>query len=292
MGLELKIENGRMNPPGTMVIVNNHKMHVYKKGEGENILVFMAGGGTCCPMIDFKPIWLPLSKKYTIVVVEKAGYGWSETAKVPRDIGTMLNETRTALTHANLRPPYILVPHSMSGIEALAWAIHFSEEVRAIIGLDAAVPECYDQFKTFKTAWYTILYQLLSIIARLGLLRLVTKAAAKPIEACGQFSENDMSVYKQMFINNSFTANMIEEVRCAYKNAQKIKGLGYPKSKPYLSFIANGKETGGSNWRQLLIEYVSKMQNGRYVPLDCGHYVHHYQPQTIAHEIEKFISTL
>ncbi len=292
MGLEWKIENSKISPPGAIVTVNNHKMHVYKKGEGADILVFMAGSGTCCPTLDFKPIWMPLSKNLTIVVIEKAGYGWSETAKVSRDIDTMLNETRTALSLAGLHPPYILMPHSMSGIEALAWAIHFPDEVRAIIGLDAAFPEAYDQLTAFKAAFSTALYRLLSLSARIGLLRLISKAAEKPIKACGQFSGEEISVYRHIFLHHSFTTNMINEVKCCRDNAQKTKKLGYPKTIPYLSFISDGKEIGISNWRKLSIEFVSQMQHGTYVTLDCGHYIHHYQPEIIALETEKFVANI
>lgn len=292
MELDWKIQNGKITPPGIIVTVNNHKMHVYKKGDGTETLVFMAGSGTCCPTLDFKPIWHLLSEKYTIVVIEKAGYGWSETAKVSRDIDTMLNETRTALSLVNLHPPFILMPHSMSGIEALAWAIHFPDEVRAIIGLDAALPECYDQFKAYKAASSTMLYRLLLLCKHIGLLRLIAKVAEKQIEACGQFSEREISIYRHMFINNSFTENMIDEVKCCRNNVKKIRDLGYPKSIPYLSFISDGKEIGISNWRELLMEFVSHMQYGKYVTLDCGHYIHHHQPKTIALESEKFISSI
>lgn len=290
MELEWRIENGKVKPPGTMVTVNNHKMHIYKKGDGADILVFMAGGGTCCPAIDFKPLWGILSQNFTVVVIEKAGYGWSETANVSRDIDTVLYETRTALSLAKLSPPYILMPHSMSGIEALAWAIQFPNEVRAIIGLDAAIPACYDQLKPITATAMTFLCRILSISARIGLLRLTTKAAEKSIKACGQFTENEIDIYRHMFINNSFTKNMVDEVKCCRNNAQKVKGLGYPKSTPYLSFISDGKEIGVSNWRELLIEFAAHMQNGKYILLDCGHYIHHYQPQSIAQETEKFIS--
>ncbi len=292
MELEWNLEKNKIIPPGMVVTVNNHKMHVYKNGEGADILVFMAGGGTCCPTLDFKPLWMPLSQKFTVVVIEKAGYGWSETANVSRDIDTILYETRTALSLANLSPPYILMPHSMSGLEALAWAIRFPDEIRAIIGLDAATPVCYDQLKPITATAMTLLYRILSFGTRIGLLRLITKVAEKSIKASGQFSEKEISIYRHMFIHNSFTKNMVEEVKYCRNNAQKVKDLGYPNATPYLSFISDGKEIGVSNWRELLIEFVSHMQYGKYVALDCGHYIHYYQPQIMALEIEKFISDL
>lgn len=45
---------------------------------------------------------------------------------------------RAALKSAKIEAPYILCPHSMSGIEALYWAQQYPEEVLAIIGLDMA----------------------------------------------------------------------------------------------------------------------------------------------------------
>lgn len=56
----------------------------------------------------------------------------------------MLYETRTALQKAGLCGPYVLLPHSMSGLEALYWATQYPNEVEAIIGLDMAMPKAYE----------------------------------------------------------------------------------------------------------------------------------------------------
>lgn len=292
MEMKWELENGKIKYPGTLVKVNNHNMHIYKQGEGRETLVFMTGSGTCCPTLDFKPLWMRLSSKFTIVVVEKAGYGWSDTAYVSRDIDTILYETRTALKLSNIHPPYILMPHSLSGIEALAWAKQFPTEVKAIIGLDAGIPIFYEKFTPVKAALVISFFHILSLCKRLGLLGLITKNAEKTIRSCGQFSEKEISIYKYMFIHNSFTKNMLDEAKQSRKNAKKVADLGYPNSTPYLSFISDGKEIGISNWRELLIDFTKQMQYGKYVALDCGHYLHYYEPTKIAVETEKFISAI
>ena len=43
-----------LTPPGRMVDVAGHKMHVYSVGEGDKTLVLMAASGTVCPSLDFK----------------------------------------------------------------------------------------------------------------------------------------------------------------------------------------------------------------------------------------------
>ena len=59
-----------------------------------------------------------LSDEYRIVVVEKFGYGYSDVVDEDRNIQTVLSETRLALNKAGIDGPYVLCPHSMSGIEA------------------------------------------------------------------------------------------------------------------------------------------------------------------------------
>jgi hypothetical protein len=86
---KLRNEAKEYPPPGEFIQVNNNKMHVYTEGQGDLTLVFMAGSGTSNPTIDFKPLWMRMTDDYRIAVVEKAGYGWSETSSSSRDIDTM-----------------------------------------------------------------------------------------------------------------------------------------------------------------------------------------------------------
>lgn len=51
-------------------------------------LVFMSGSATVAPVYEFKSLYSLLYDEYRIVVVEKAGYGYSEIYEVERDINT------------------------------------------------------------------------------------------------------------------------------------------------------------------------------------------------------------
>lgn len=119
-------ESELLLPLGDLVEVDGHNMSIYSEGTGEKTLVFMSGRGTCSPILDFKPLYSLLSDEYKIVVVEKFGYGFSDVVDEPRDIDTMLSQTRVALQEAGHDGPYVLCPHSMSGIEALYWAQQYA----------------------------------------------------------------------------------------------------------------------------------------------------------------------
>ncbi|WP_152549721.1 alpha/beta fold hydrolase [Geomicrobium sp. JCM 19055] len=90
-------ERERFPAPGDVVNINDANMHVYSEGKGETTIVFMSGGGTQAPTIDFKPLWSLLTDEYRIAVVEKPGYGWSAESDSPRTVEQMVAEMREAL---------------------------------------------------------------------------------------------------------------------------------------------------------------------------------------------------
>ena len=91
------------SPIGITVPIDEGEMSIYTEGKGDKTLVFMAGGGTCSPILDFKSLYKKLSNKYKIVVVEKFGYGFSDIIPRPRDIDLLLSDTRQALKKLTLK---------------------------------------------------------------------------------------------------------------------------------------------------------------------------------------------
>ena len=82
---------------GEKVEVNGVKLNVYSEGSGGVTIVFMAGNGVTCPVLEYKPIYRRMSNDYRIAVIEKAGYGFSGSAKTPRTIENLVSEDREAL---------------------------------------------------------------------------------------------------------------------------------------------------------------------------------------------------
>ena len=80
-----------------------------------------------------------LSKEYKIVVVERAGYGYSEDTSKSRDV----SETRQALAKPQVSGPYIILSNSMVSLETLLWQEKYPSEIQAVIVLDWALPESY-----------------------------------------------------------------------------------------------------------------------------------------------------
>lgn len=289
----LRREEKKYLPAGKMVTVNGHRMHVYSEGKGADTLVFLSGSGTACPLLDFKALYSKLSENYRIAVVEKAGYGFSRPFKVSRDIDTILEETRSALQAAGEKGPFVLFPHSLSGIEAIYWAQKYPEEIKAIIGLDAAVPEVYLQLgeKTLSDA--LVLMKALAVFSRIGVLRLIP-AIYKSDPAMGGtlLSDPEKAMYRAVVRRSFMTQNMIDEGKTVFANAKTVNALEVPFNTPMFFFISDGKEVKIEGWQTLLTDYVKRVKNGHFIILNCGHYVHGHQADCIAEESHKFIESL
>ena len=279
-------EKDLLTPLGELVEVNGHNMSVYTEGDGDKTLVFMSGSGTCSPILDFKSLYSLLSDEYKIAVVEKFGYGFSDVVDENRDIDTILSETRMALYKAGIEPPYVLCPHSMSGLEALYWAQKYPEEVEAIVGLDMAVPGYYDEMNI-----NIPIMRLGQYCARLGITRWIPGLAESDAIKSGTLSEKEKEIYRAIFYQKTATANMVDEAKEVKKNAGVVKENGIPQV-PMLLFISDGSSGTGftkEKWRDIPKEYISNCDNASYIELDCPHYVHDYEYQMISEEIRNFI---
>lgn len=279
-------ERKLLTPLGKLVEVNGHNMSVYTEGEGDKTLVFLSGGGTCSPILDFKSLYSLLSNEYKIAVVEKFGYGFSDVVDEQRDIDTMLSETRMALEKAGIEGPYVLCPHSMSGLEALYWAQKYPEEVEAIIGLDMAVPAYYDEMHISIP-----ITKLGQYGAALGITRWIPGLAESDAIKAGTLSEEEKEIYRAVFYQRTATITMIDEVKVVKDNAKTVKENGVPQV-PMLLFISNG--SGGTGfteemWRRIPKEYIAGCDNASYIELDCPHYVHDYEYEKISEEIRNLL---
>ncbi len=283
--IALSREKKLLTPPGQMVEVDGHYMHVFSVGKGEKTLVFMSASGTICPSLDFKNLYPLLSDKYRVVVVEKFGYGYSDIVNRPRDIKTILSDTRAALKGADIKDPYILCPHSYSGLEALYWTQTYPDEVEAIIGLDMSFPEAYEYTKGGILVRPYYLAQ--NLLIKLGIGRFLPYETFIPE---GDFlTKDEEKIYTALgnkLYNNIDVANEAKEAKA---NA-KIVSASEKANIPMLIFLSDKKLDGKKNlWKKTAWDYINTLDSVTTIQLNCDHYIFHYEPEQIAKEIKTFL---
>ena len=280
--LALQREKASLNPMGQMVSVNGHDMSVFVKGNGPQTLVFLSGAGTASPILDFKDLYDGLSKQYKIVVVERAGYGYSEDTSKSRDVSEVLSETRQALAKAQVSGPYIILSHSMASLETLLWQEKYPSEIKAIIGLDWALPESYSQLRM-----HSQILRMARLGSQLGLLRYIPSRLYVPNE---NLSSSDRRLYQRIAYRQILSQAMLNESLSVKGNAKKVDAK-IDSQIPTLLLVSNGKGTSFSKeeWRNYAARFAKDQKNIELTFYDSPHYLYHYQTKEVVAKIEDFI---
>lgn len=278
----LRNESKLLTPIGKQVTVNGHRMNVSVKGEGSETIVFLSGAGIASPILDFKNLSDSLSKKYKVVVVERAGYGFSEDSDRSRDVMEVLSETRQALAQAHVSGPYVIISHSMASLESLAWQEKYPNEVKALIGLDWALPASYEDLKD-NQALLTVAYWS----SKIGLLRYFPESfyIKNPT-----LTETERQQYKLLAYKQLMSQAMLHESRLAKENAKKVPSSINPKI-PALLLVSNGEGTtfSQSEWQRYSERFASDQSNVQVDYMDAPHDLYHYQSNAIVSRIKEFL---
>ncbi len=278
----LRNESKLLTPIGKQVTVNGHRMNVSVKGEGSETIVFLSGAGIASPILDFKNLSDSLSKKYKVVVVERAGYGFSEDSDRSRDVMEVLSETRQALAQAHVSGPYVIISHSMASLESLAWQEKYPNEVKALIGLDWALPASYEDLKD-NQALLTVAYWN----SKIGLLRYFPESfyIKNPT-----LTETERQQYKLLAYKQLMSQAMLHESRLAKENAKKVPSSINPKI-PALLLVSNGEGTtfSQSEWQRYAERFASDQSNVQVDYMDAPHDLYHYQSDAIVSRIKEFL---
>ena len=191
-------EKSKYEAIGKLVEVNGKQMHVYEKGEGNHTIVLWSGLGTAAPVLDFEPLIDELSKDNRVVVVESFGYGWSDQTDNKRTVENIVEETRSALLQLDIQGPYILMPHSISGVYSMYYANQYPEEIEAIIGIDPTFPQALGYFRESAPT----MPKVLSVVAPVGIARLALYISPDdflPIAEEGTYSKENLKYFVLLF---------------------------------------------------------------------------------------------
>ena len=128
-----------------LVSAGDYQMNINSFGEGKHKIIAMPGSGDSSFSVDMKKFSEYLGDDVTLVVVSRPGYGLTENTKSDITTEYIVDSTRTALKNAGIEAPYILMPHSMSGIYGTYWENTYPDEIEGVVFLDS-INESEDEF--------------------------------------------------------------------------------------------------------------------------------------------------
>lgn len=275
---------------GKLIDFNGKKINVYSEGHGENTFVFMAGSAVAAPMYELKSLYRNFSKEDKIAVVERAGYGYSDVFNDDRDIDVILEQTREALIKVGNKPPYVLVPHSISGIEAIYWAQKYPKEVKAIVALDIGLPSQYIKHpvglaeKTFMKAG--------NVLSELGFQRMIPTLAYNDAVIKKDFlTSKEKDIFKAISNKQGINNDMEQEMLHSVNNSKKSTALPVPKSTPILfidAYLDKNSEAAKASLKDYK-NFAKQLETSSVIQIKSKHSIYLYHPTEIYKETQKFM---
>lgn len=107
-------------------------------GKGTPAIVLLNGAGG--PLEGWFRVLAPLEAVSTVVAYNRLGIGRSSEPLEPQTGDVVVCGLRALLDELGLRPPHLLVGHSLGGLYVNLFARTYPEEVAAVVFLEAAAP--------------------------------------------------------------------------------------------------------------------------------------------------------
>lgn len=128
----------RFPPPGRMVDVGGHRLHLRPMGQGWPAVIFDAPlGGSGISWSLVQPEVARFTATYTY---DRAGLGWSEPGRAPLDAARFVADLHALLERAEIPRPVVLVGHSFGGLVARMYAAAHPDNIAGVVFVDPAQP--------------------------------------------------------------------------------------------------------------------------------------------------------
>ncbi|ACZ91395.1 alpha/beta fold hydrolase [Streptosporangium roseum] len=178
-------------PPGRLVDVGGHRLHLYCTGTGAPTVVLETGLAESSA--SWETIQRRLSTGNRVCSYDRAGYAWSEDGPSPRTAERAAGELHTLLAAAGEAGPYVLVGHSYGGNTVRVFADRRRDLTAGLVLIDVTDETAVTALQISRPL-LAVQLTVNQLIARLGLLRLLGDALV-PAEATTTARTHALVVY-------------------------------------------------------------------------------------------------
>jgi pimeloyl-ACP methyl ester carboxylesterase len=126
--------------------VGGYQLYFRCAGQGTPTVVIDAGLGE--GLEAWAAAQMQVAASTRVCAYDRAGVGKSEPGPKPRTSQQMVKELRTLLRKANIQGPYVLVGHSLGGLNAQLHAAQYPNEVAGLVLVD---PSFHDMLARFES---------------------------------------------------------------------------------------------------------------------------------------------
>jgi pimeloyl-ACP methyl ester carboxylesterase len=135
-------EDGDTLPPARRLQTRSGALEYVVSGRGRPGIVLLNGAGV--PLHGWRALYPDVERMGTVFAWNRFGMKGSDDARVPQSGAVVLASLRELLGYAGLRPPYVLVGHSLGGLFANLFARVHPAEVAGVLFVEATHPRDHE----------------------------------------------------------------------------------------------------------------------------------------------------
>ena len=130
-------------PPGKLVDLGGYRLHIQCAGPGSkpDTPTIVLDSGLVGSVLDWRRVLPELARFTRVCAYDRGGYGWSDPSPRPRTPDGITTDLHALLEKSGEQPPYVLVGHSLGGLNMWAYANRYSDEVAGLVLVDSAYPQ-------------------------------------------------------------------------------------------------------------------------------------------------------
>lgn len=301
----------RYPPPGQMVDVGSHRLHLYCLGQGSPTVVMDAGlPGTS---IGWRLVQPEVAKFTKVCSYDRAGLGWSDAGPLPRTTQRIIKELHTLLINAGIAEPYVLVGHSFGAFTVRLYASRYPNEVAGIVLVDPIHPSEWQQVMGEQKRRVGRAIRLCRrgvILARLGIARLVAflvrarayggarfgvslaiSAAAREAERLitplSKLPAELQPIVKSFWTQPKFFEAVASQIESLPESATQVAATGSYDDLPLVVLSASNP----SSTRELEQKAMARLSSdGKYIVAErSGHWIQLDQPELVIEAIREVV---
>jgi pimeloyl-ACP methyl ester carboxylesterase len=270
----LACSRGNNSAMDDMVSIGTHSLHIRCTGKGSPTVVIDTGIG------DTSQRWQSIQAQVVqvtrVCTYDRAGYGKSEPGPQPRHSQRAADELKQLLENAGVREPYVLVGHSLGGLNVQVFADRYPDLVAGLILLDPA-PLAFITGQAFPE-----LYRMFEQQA--AELQQMAEAARQSTDAEAQTKTNYLEA-----VASEHAALITESVSqvAAIASFGNISLVVIGSGKPNPAF-GEQAEVFQQFWIEQNRELATKSTNGTFVlAQESSHYLHEDAPELVVDAIRQ-----
>ena len=266
-------------PPGQLVEVGGHQLHINCTGTGSPTVVIEAGLG------DWSTSWAgyvqpEVAKTTRVCTYDRAGLGWSDASPLPSDAAQFAKELHSLLQEANVPGPYVMVGHSLGGLIVRVFAHDYASEVAGVVLVDSMNPKQVTESLSNSLARR---FSFQSVLARLGVARLLVK-----LPAIAPSVGPNLEAYYPLYIRPGSLKTTAKEYKALPASGAEAAAVTSFGDLPLIVLTAKLNDNPGwPEWQNELLQLSSNSQH--LFAENSGHAIQFDQPDAAVSAIVKMV---